>query len=232
MSSYTRKALLILLVFTFSGELRASDINTILDKIILTYGGEQNLLKLDNMVQEWDMLALIGNRQGSEVRSVRAPGQLRAHLSYPEKFETRILNDDSAYTVFGNNPPETVSGIQKDAMKLQLMRVYSPLMLQKKLESLSLVEQGDMLAISLVENGLHVHYLVNQENWQIEKVAGSLMAGGREIQFLTEYSDFRFVDGVLMHFHESKFAAGTNTAKLQMRKVTLDADLEDDLFKP
>ena len=134
--------------------------------------------------------------------------------------------------MFGSNPPEAVSGIQKDAMQLQLMRVYSPLMLRKKFDSLSLVEKGDLLAISLVENGLHVHYLVNQENWQIEKVAGSLMAGGQEIQFLTEYSDFKFVDGVLMHFHESKFAAGRNTAKLQLRKVTLDADLMDDLFKP
>ena len=96
MSDYAHKVFLVLLVFTSSGELRASDINTILDKIILTYGGEQNLLKLDNMVQEWDMVALIGNRQGSEVRSVRAPGQLRAHLSYPNKSETRILNGGSA----------------------------------------------------------------------------------------------------------------------------------------
>jgi hypothetical protein len=54
-------------------------------------------------------------------------------------------------------------------MRLQLMRLYSPLMLRTKIDSMSLIEEGDHLALSLVENGVHVYYLVNKENWHIKK---------------------------------------------------------------
>jgi hypothetical protein len=122
--------------------------------------------------------------------------------------------------------------MQRDAMRLQLMRLYSPLTLRDRIQSLSLIEQGDLLALSLGENGVHVHYLVNKETWRIEKVAGSLMMNGHEIQFLTEYSDFAVVEGVLMHHKENKFANGMNTAVLQLRQITLEADLDDKRFEP
>jgi hypothetical protein len=55
---------------------------------------------------------------------------------------------------------------------------------------------------------------------------------GREIQFLTEYSDFAVVEGVLVHHKENKFAGGVNTAMLQLREITFDAELDDSRFKP
>ena len=171
-------------------------------------------------------------RDGTDTRSIRAPNQLRVELSYPEKSETRILNGDSAQVIFEGRAAEEVSGIQRDAMRLQLMRLYSPLMLLKKIDSVSLIEEGDLLALSLVENGVHVHYLVNKENWHIEEVAGTLLMNGGEIQFLTEYSDFAVVEGVLVHHKENKFAGGVNTAMLQLRQITFDAQLDDSRFKP
>jgi hypothetical protein len=47
-----------------------------------------------------------------------------------------------------------------------------------------------------------------KDKWLIEKVAGTIIMNGGEIQFLTEYSDFSVVEGVLMHHKENKFAAG------------------------
>jgi len=208
------------------------DVQTVLDRLIHTYGGEKNLRKMDNMVQEWVIVASMGNRHGTDVRSVRAPDQLRVELSYPQKKETRILNGNVGHSVFGDAPPELVTGIQLDAMRLQLMRLYSPLMLRSKIDSISLTEEGDSLALSLAENGVHVHYLVNKENWHIEKVAGVLMMQGRELQFLTEYSDFAVVEGVLVHHKENKFAGGVNTARLQLSKITFDTRIDDGQFKP
>ena len=75
-------------------------------------------------------------------------------------------------------------------------------------------------------------YFVNATNWRIEKVVGSLAINGSIMQFLTEYSDFTFRDGVLVHRHENKFAGGVNTAVLQLRQITLDADLQDADFLP
>ena len=209
---------------------QSSDVQAVLDKLIQTYGGESNLRKMDSMVQEWDMTALMGNRQGTDTRSIRAPDQLRAELSYPQKSETRVLNGNSAFVIFEGAEPKEVSGMQRDAMRLQLMRLYSPLMLRNKINSVSLKEEGGLMALSLVENGAHVHYMINRENWHIEKVAGSLLVKGKEIQFLTEYSDFKVIEGVLMHQKENKFAAGMNTAVLQLRKITFDAKIEDKEF--
>ena len=209
---------------------QSSDVQAVLDELIQTYGGESNLRKMDSMVQEWDMTALMGNRQGTDTRSIRAPSQLRVELSYPEKSETRVLSGDSAFVIFEGVEPKEVSGMQRDAMRLQLMRLYSPLMLRSKLESVSLTEEGGLMALSLVENGVHVHYMINKENWHIEKVAGSLLVKDKEIRFLTEYSDFKTIEGVLVHQKENKFAAGMNTAVLQLRKITFDAKIEDKEF--
>ena len=224
--------LILLCAFSFADIAQALEVRTVLDRLIHTYGGESNLGKMDNMTQKWDLVAMMGNRHGTDTRSIRAPNQLRVELSYPEKSETRILNGDSAQVIFEGKAVEEVFGIQRDAMRLQLMRLYSPLMLLKKIDSVSLIEEGDLLALSLVENGVHVHYLVNKENWHIEKVAGTLLMNGNEIKFLTEYSDFAVVEGVLVHHKENKFAGGVNTAMLQLRQITFDAQLDDSRFNP
>ena len=229
--SYRYSLLTLLLIFSYTGITQASDVQTVLDQLINTYGGEKNLRKMDSMIQEWDMTALMGNRQGTDTRYVRAPDQLRVNLSYPQKSETRVLNGDTAFVIFEGTEPKEVSGMQRDAMRLQLMRLYSPLMLRNKIDSVSLIEEGGLLALSLVENGVHVHYMINKENWRIEKVAGSLLMKGNEIQFLTEYSDFEVIEGVLVHQKENKFAGGVNTAVLQLRKITFDASIEDKQFK-
>lgn len=225
-------SLMLLIGFSQPCFTQSPDVQTILDQLVQTYGGEINLRKMDNMVQEWDLTALMGNRHGTDTRSVRAPDQLRVDLSYPQKSETRILSGDSAFVIFGDAAAEEVTGMQRDAMRLQLMRLYSPLMLRNKIDSVSLVEQGGLLALSLVENGLHVHYMINRENWHIEKVAGSLLMGGKEIQFLTEYSDFTTIEGVLVHQKENKYANGANTAVLQLLDITFDASIDDRKFLP
>ena len=184
------------------------------------------------MVQKWDFVAMMGNRHGTDTRSIRSPSQLRVKLDYGEKSETRILNGVTGHYLFTGASPTQVSGMRLDAMQLQMMRLYSPLMLRSKIDSMGLVENGELLALTLAEHGVHVHYLVNRENWRIEKVAGSLTMKGREIQFLTEYSDFAVIEGVLVHQKENKYASGMNTAKLQLKNITFNAEFDDKRFKP
>ena len=88
--------------------------------------------------------------------------------------------------------------------------------------------QSDAMRLQL----MRLYYLVNTSNWRIEKVVGSLAMKGGEMRFLTEYSDFTFRDGVLVHERENKFAAGVNTAVLRLRQITLDTNLEDTDFLP
>jgi len=208
------------------------DLDTVLEQVINAYGGEENLHKLDSQIQEWAVVALMGNRHGSDVRTIRIPDQLKVELTYPGKTETRIINREASHVIYGAAPAKIAVQPQRDAMRLQLMRLYSPLVLRDRRDSLTLSAEGESCALSLVENDVSVDYLINTKNWHIEKVVGSLAINGSEMQFLTEYSNFTFRDGVLVHERENKFAAGVNTAVLQLRRITLDTDLEDTDFLP
>ncbi len=222
----------LLLIFSGPGYSQSLDMDTVLEQIISAYGGEENLHKLDSHIQEWAVVALMGNRHGSDVRTIRIPDQLKVELTYPGKTETRIVNREASHVIYGGAPAKIAVQPQRDAMRLQLMRLYSPLVLRDRRDSLTLSAEGDSCALSLVENDVRVDYLINTNNWHIEKVVGSLAINGSEMQFLTEYSNFTFRDGVLVHEKENKFAAGVNTAVLQLKRITLDTDLGDTDFLP
>ncbi len=208
------------------------DLASVLDRLVHSYGGEDNLRKLDNVIQEWRFVAVRGNRHGIDVRSIRMPRQLRVELTYPDKRETRILNGEESHVIFNDEPARTAGQHQRDAMRLQQMRLYSPLNLRDRIDSLELVLEGRNCALSLVENELRADYLVNMDTWRIEKVVGTLTVNGTEMRFLTEYSDFAFVDGALVHRKENKFAGGVHTAVLQLHSITLDAEMNAGLFLP
>ena len=225
---------LLLLILAISGPVSAEpeDLGSVLERIIQVYGGEENVRKLDNVIQEWSVVALMGNRHGTDTRSVQLPGQLKVALIYAHKQETRVLKGDTGYVIFRDRIPTIAKDMQRDAMQLQLMRLYSPLALRDRIENLSMAEQDGFLYLTLRENGLRADYVVNTEHWRIEKVVGTMSINGHEMNFLTEYSEFKVVDGVLVHHRENKFAGKTNTAILNLNKITIDAQFDDDTFSP
>ena len=211
---------------------REPDLDTLLDQIIVAYGGEENLRKLNNYIQQWDVFALVGRRHGTDTRRIRVPDQLRVELNYPHRREMRVINGQSGHVSYRGEHTRRASHPQRDAMRLQLMRHYSPLVLRSKLDSLTLATGRESHVITLFEHGVRVDYFVNVENRRIEKVLGSLAINGTEMQFLTEYSNFVFRDGVLVHLEENKFAGGVNTATLKLRSLKLEADLTAADFSP
>jgi len=224
--------LFLLLIFSGAAHSQPLDLDQLLAQIINAYGGEEDLRKLDAQIQEWDVVALMGNRHGTDVRTIRVQDQLKVELTYPDKKETRIVNGEASHVIYGQKPAQIAVQPQRDAMRLQLMRLYSPLVLRDRRDSLTLTVEGDFCAITLFEHGVRVDYVVNTDNWHIEKVVGGLAFKGSEMQFVTEYSNFTFHDGVLVHERENKFVGGVNTAVLQLRQMTLDAELKDTDFLP
>jgi hypothetical protein len=207
------------------------DRQAVLERLIDAYGGEQNVRRLDNVVQEWSMVALMSNRHGTDTRSIRMPDQLKVELVYPDKSEIRTLNGDAGNVVFNDAAAQPARPPQRDAMRLQLMRLYSPLVLSDKGEAVTLVTDEGYFALSLREHEVQADYLVNPDTWRIEKVVGTLNMHGTEMKFLTEYSDFKFVDGVLVHHKENKYAGQVNTAVLHLHNITFDAGLPETYFK-
>jgi len=230
---YLRIAAVSLSLFaSFAAYAESIDIDTLLDRLIEAYGGEANLQKLSNQVQLWDFVALQSNRHGTDVRALEAPDKLRVQLIYPDRREVRIINGSASFAGFGGEPEAAVGRPQSDAMRLQLMRLYSPLVLRGKRDALSLEVEGGDYVLTLFEHGVRVDYRVNSKTWRIEKVVGGLAINGQELRFVTEYSDFAFRDGVLVHQKENKFAGATNTAILQLRQIMLGKKISDGHFSP
>lgn len=205
---------------------------TTLDQMVDAYGGEDNLRKLDHMVQEWDIVALMSKRHGTDRRSIIVPDRLKVELTYPTKTETRLLRGATGFVIFGDKPASTAKDPQTAAMRLQLMRLYSPLALRDRIALMHVSADNEQLVLTLWENELRADYHVNRENWRIEKVVGALIIGGGEMNFVTEYSDFDWVDGVLVHKRENKFAGNVNTAILQLRNIEFGVAFDDDTFTP
>jgi outer membrane lipoprotein-sorting protein len=219
-------------VFLAPAGVHAEALADALENMIEAYGGEENVRKLDGVVQEWDLLALTRNQQGTDKRSIRLPGQLRVELTYPDKQETRVLDGDAAYAIFDDREPAAASAMQRSAMQLQLMRFYSPLTLRDRIESLSLSKGDGYVALTLPEDGLQAEYFVDTETWHIVKVVGTLAVNGASMQFVTEYSEFAKVDGALIHHRENKFVGGMNTAVLRLRRAETGVAFDDDEFEP
>jgi hypothetical protein len=150
----------------------------------------------------------------------------------PDKQETRVLNGAAAYAIFGDREPAVASGMQRSAMRLQLMRFYSPLTLRDRIESLDLSDGNGNVTLTLREDGLKAEYVVDTETWHIVKVVGTLSINGATMRFVTEYSEFAKVDGVLVHHRENKFVGHTNTAVLRLKRLEVDADFDEDEFEP
>ena len=52
------------------------------------------------------------------------------------------------------------------------------------------------------------------------------------MHFVTEYSEFAMVDGVLVHHRENKYAGGTNTAVLKLKRIEFGMKFSDEDFAP
>ena len=169
---------------------------------------------------------MMSKKHGSDMRGIQAPDRLMVKLTYPQKVERRMLNGTEALVAFNQDHVSPASDAQRDAMRLQLMRLYSPLVLRDKADDVTLSIEGDLCALTLIEHGVQADYLVDMETWRIGKVVGTLVIHGQSMKFLTEYSDFAFVEDVLVHRKENKYAGNVNTAMLSLRNVTFDADLD------
>jgi len=51
--------LLMLFAVSSAAQTQDAELQMVLDRLVHTYGGEANLRRMDSMVQQWDMVALI-----------------------------------------------------------------------------------------------------------------------------------------------------------------------------
>ncbi|MCF6282977.1 MAG: hypothetical protein L3J28_12375 [Candidatus Polarisedimenticolaceae bacterium] len=194
-------------------------ITEILDQMIASYGGTEALAKLNKPYeQEWALTAIArNNEQGSDHRTIDLPNRLKIELTYPSKSETRILDGAKGEKIYDKTNHREAKGPGLDAMRLQRMRLYNPLLLKQHAAEIQADFQVEgYYRLGLREDNIVTIYFVNRESLLIDKVKGTLNMGGISMSFLTLYRDYKAVDGVMMAHREVKFAGQVNTAELTL----------------
>lgn len=208
----------VLLLTSLSAKDSASD--EILNKMINVYGGEKNIIKMSNYEQVWLIEAKAGNSNGSDHRRVSLPDSLSTELTYPDKKERRVLVEGYGVKEFGDKKV-VASGPMLDAMKLQLMRLYNPLVLKNRAQNIELGSDDANYILTLKEGELETKYFVSKRDYLIEKVVGKLSFGAQSMEFVTLYKNYEKKEGVMMPTIEVKYAGDVNTAVMKLQAVKL-----------
>jgi len=197
--------------------------NELLDQMISSYGGAKTLEKLNRPYKQiWQLNAVSRHAQGNDTRHIELPEKLEVELTYPNNSETRILVGDQGLKIYDKTRKEEAKGPALDAMRLQRMRLYSPLMLKNKIANIKLSEKNNYYCLTLTEGDLIAEYFVNKQTHMIDIVIGTLQMGEMKMQFKTEYHDYKMEDGVMLPHREIKYAGNVNTAVLTLQETSFN----------
>lgn len=211
-------SVLLMTLFFFSmANAKELDKRIIIDEMIKSYGGEENLLQLLNYKQTWNIEFMSSDDSGFDNREVIMPDYLRTEIVYPYKSEVRVINKNSAYKIFSGKTTQ-IKGPMIDSVKLQLMRLYNPLVLKNKIDDLTITQNSKQYIFELEKNSMKVEYIVSKKTLLIEKTIGRLQMGPRQLEFLTKYDDYKSVKGVMIPHKETKFVGSLNTAVMILDK--------------
>ena len=213
----------VIVLLFFAKNIFAAQLNSeeILDRMVENYGGKEALEKLNAPYhQQWNLIAMTRNEKGVDLRTIDLPKKLTVELTYPSKTEKRVLDGDKGEKVYNKTHHVAAVGPGLMAMKLQRMRLYNPLLLQRLAAEIDAADTDEgFYRLTLREGSLTTIYYVNKNTMLIDKVTGTLLINGASMTFLTEYSDYKEVGGVMIPHKEIKYAGNVNTAVLKLRKT-------------
>lgn len=217
-----------------AGTLRAGK-DPLIDRVVQAYGGRDALARARAYRQEGSVTSLLhpGTR-GRIERAYGRPGRLRVVTRYPgTPDEVRVIDGGRGWR---NGEPS--DGARFAAMVLQAARLDLPALLDAWRQRV--VDRGEgevdgrrlrVLALE-VGPGLTVEAHVDPETGRIVRSTGNGPGPGVPLQFVTTYSDFRMVDGVLFAFQEGNWANGSVTGETVLESVTVSASLPEATFRP
>jgi len=149
-------------------------------------------------------------------------------IEYPDKTEIRVLAGERAWR--GNAPTITpVAGPPKVAMQYQLLRLRPAWALSHYRDRVVLGEdvvrdRAPHRTLTLTWSPeLSIDFLVDTETHRITHVSAQLRFGTTMLSFATHYSEFQFIDGVLIPFKEENYASNRRTATTRIQSIELSA---------
>jgi hypothetical protein len=203
-------------------------------RCVAAYGGKKAVARLARSRTEGRVTSLLHPGQpGHIMRLYQRSGRLRVEIAFPgAPPEVRVLDGGRGWR-FG----EEVGGPFLASMILQAARLDLPALLaawEQKVEDHGTWEhEGKALRVLALEvaPGVTVEAGIDPASGRILRSRGTA-GGAMPVEFVTTYSDFRKVDGVLFAFREGNWANGSTTGETVLEKVELLASVPAEAFRP
>lgn len=204
-------------------------------RCVEAYGGKKAVVRLARNRSEGTVTSLLHPGQpGRIARLYQRSGRLRVEIAFPgAPVEIRVLDGGRGWR-FG----EEVGGPFLASMILQAARLDLPALLaawQQKLEDRGTWElDGKTLRVLALEvaPGVTVEAGIDPATGRILRSRGTAKGGPMPLEFVTTYSDFRKVDGVLVAFREGNWANGSATGETVLEEFELLASVPPEAFRP
>lgn len=203
-------------------------------RCVNAYGGEAAVARAARSVHEGTVTSLLHpGGPGRIGRAYARPGRLRVEVAFPDAApEIRVLDGGRGWRA-----GQEVEGPLLTSMVLQAARMDLPALLAArgaKVEARgTLALDGKtlrVLALTLAP-GVVVEAAIDAGTGRILRSRGRA-AGPAPVEFVTTYSDFRTVDGVLVPFHEENWANGKNTGETVLSRVEFPEAFPAEMFRP
>ncbi len=227
---------LFFLACAFSTAVASDDIDRLVAQTVREYGGEK-ALRGASVVRHTGKVTSRMRRgaSGSIVREFERPDKLRVVIQYPFETEVRVYDGKTGW-----RQGKVVTGPPLDAMVLQAARMALPLnLLDRKGD---LVDRGrtayegkEVRTLELpLGNGLTLTVDIDPASGRIVRSTGKGgdRGGGVSLEFVTRYTEYRTVDGLLHAFREGNFANGFVTGETTLSKVEVLKSLPPGTFRP
>jgi hypothetical protein len=187
----------------------------VIDDVVKAYGGAEAWKKVASYRESGTVSSPMRPAPGEVTRIWTRPDKLTIEVVYPTSKEVRIVDGDH-----GTQNGKEATGMGLDGMRLQAARLALPLLLADRradVHDLGLRDGRHILELALTP-AMTLSVEIDPATNRIVRSSGK----GKDVEFATNYSDFRSVDGLLFAFAEENFANGTKTAATALTKVELN----------
>jgi hypothetical protein len=234
-----RLSFVLMLIFSLSSCAHAPSRQEgpITEKILAAYGGRERIAQVVSLAAEGRITALMRGDEGVYRRAQRRDGKLFVDIIYKHSSERRLLDGTRGFRGSPNSMEE-VFGPRYLAMVYQYDQLDLPYGLLDN--SLTLTElRSDTVKTQAVRvfqcrdrAGNEMEVSVNAESYRIMKCTGIFRLETGVTSLSAEFSDSRFVEGILFPFRIVNFANEQKISETEITDYLINPSLDDSFFRP
>jgi hypothetical protein len=213
------------------------DVASLVQRCVAAYGGAAAIARSARSQIEGTVTSVVlhPGETGAIARAYERPARLRVEIAYPsgKGGEVRVLDGATGW-----RNGEGVQGPRLEAMVLQAARLDLPALLQSSVAKLrdggAAEVRGKAVRLLALEPapGLLVEAAIDPATGLILRSRGASTIGPAPLEFITTYSEFEKVEGVLVPMREENWANGRSTGVTVVKKISFPAAMPTWMFKP